>query len=345
MVRRLKADLRRLGEAFPERMVEPIPIAGLPGRRARARSLAPARRLRRAAQGAHRQAAARRRRRWRSSPSSACSSGCCRRSPAFARTLKAHRKTLQRLLDGEQAAGRVGRGAGLRRRQHDGEAPRSSALEDDERRGRRSTPTRTPPPRPRRSSAPPTRQRPTCARSSPRSTRCWRSPRTLRAEPDARVRWLVDWIKANLLVRHELERPPADHLHRVGGHAALARAAAAGSARRHRSRRRAHRASSPAPPAQDRREEVKRAFNADPAQGAAAHPDLHRCRARGHQPADPLLRPHPFRPAVEPVAPRAAQRPHRPQAAAGQAGRSAATSATSSARPTSCSRRWCARPR
>ena len=30
MVRRLKADLRRLGEAFPERKVEPIPIAGLP---------------------------------------------------------------------------------------------------------------------------------------------------------------------------------------------------------------------------------------------------------------------------------------------------------------------------
>src|SRR6202035_109420 len=30
MVRRLKADLRRLGEAFPERKVEAIPIAGLP---------------------------------------------------------------------------------------------------------------------------------------------------------------------------------------------------------------------------------------------------------------------------------------------------------------------------
>ena len=30
MVRRLKADLRRLGEAFPERIVEPIRIAGLP---------------------------------------------------------------------------------------------------------------------------------------------------------------------------------------------------------------------------------------------------------------------------------------------------------------------------
>src|SRR5258708_25538207 len=30
MVRRLKADLRRLGEAFPERIVEAIRISGLP---------------------------------------------------------------------------------------------------------------------------------------------------------------------------------------------------------------------------------------------------------------------------------------------------------------------------
>jgi hypothetical protein len=30
MVRRLKSDLRRLGEAFPERKVETISIAGLP---------------------------------------------------------------------------------------------------------------------------------------------------------------------------------------------------------------------------------------------------------------------------------------------------------------------------
>jgi hypothetical protein len=30
MVRRLKSDLRRLGEAFPERRIEAIPISGLP---------------------------------------------------------------------------------------------------------------------------------------------------------------------------------------------------------------------------------------------------------------------------------------------------------------------------
>ena len=33
VVRRLKADLRRIGEAFPERRIEPIAIAGLPRRR------------------------------------------------------------------------------------------------------------------------------------------------------------------------------------------------------------------------------------------------------------------------------------------------------------------------
>jgi hypothetical protein len=30
MVRRLKSDLRRLGEAFPERVIDPISIADLP---------------------------------------------------------------------------------------------------------------------------------------------------------------------------------------------------------------------------------------------------------------------------------------------------------------------------
>ena len=45
--------------------------------------------------------------------------------------------------------------------------------------------------------------------------------------PDARVHWLVDWIKANLLSGDRLEQPPPDHLHRIGGHAALAGAAAA----------------------------------------------------------------------------------------------------------------------
>jgi hypothetical protein len=49
MVRRIKTDLRRLGEAFPERRVERIVIANLPADGARARSLAAACRLRRPA--------------------------------------------------------------------------------------------------------------------------------------------------------------------------------------------------------------------------------------------------------------------------------------------------------
>ena len=76
--------------------------------------------------------------------------------------------------------------------------------------------------------------------------------------------WLVDWIRAQHARRRRLERAPADHLHRMGGHAALARAAAARSARGHRPRRRAHRHLHRRH-RQDGARSVKRAFNADPA--------------------------------------------------------------------------------
>ncbi len=80
MVRRLKADLRRLGEAFPERIVEPVRIAGLPED---APELELARRL--AAYGELRMkrigACPARRLRWRSSPLSGCSNGCFHPSP------------------------------------------------------------------------------------------------------------------------------------------------------------------------------------------------------------------------------------------------------------------------
>jgi len=55
MGRRLKADLHRLGEAFPERVVEAISIDGLP-EDAPELVLAPARHLWRAAHEAHREA-------------------------------------------------------------------------------------------------------------------------------------------------------------------------------------------------------------------------------------------------------------------------------------------------
>jgi hypothetical protein len=105
MVRRLKADLRRLGEAFPERIVEAIRIAGLPED---APELELARRL--AAYGELRL------KRINTLPSQKASMaklafvGLQQRLlssiAAFARTLKLHRATLQRVLDGEEA-GRV----------------------------------------------------------------------------------------------------------------------------------------------------------------------------------------------------------------------------------------------
>ena len=105
MVRRLKADLRRLGEAFPERIVEAVRIEGLPQD---APELELARRL--AAYGELRM------KRIVALPSEKASMaklafvGLQQRLlssvAAFARTLKVHRATLKRVLDGDEA-GRV----------------------------------------------------------------------------------------------------------------------------------------------------------------------------------------------------------------------------------------------
>ena len=104
MVRRLKTDLRRLGEAFPERKVEAIPIADLPGdapdlvlwRKLAAYGGLRARRI--ATLPAHKKALAK-----------LAFVGLQQRLlssiAAFARTLKAHRKTMQRVVDGEDAQG------------------------------------------------------------------------------------------------------------------------------------------------------------------------------------------------------------------------------------------------
>ncbi len=102
MVRRLKADLRRLGEAFPERIIEAVRIAGLPED---APELELARKL--AAYGEMRM------RRIANLPTQKASMaklafvGLQQRLlssiAAFARTLKVHRTTLQRMLDGEEA--------------------------------------------------------------------------------------------------------------------------------------------------------------------------------------------------------------------------------------------------
>jgi uncharacterized protein YukE len=103
MVRRLKADLRRLGEAFPERVIEPISIDGLPGD---APELALARllvtygelRMKRIAKLSNQKAAL----------AKLAFVGLQQRLlssvAAFARTLKTHRATLQKVLDGEEVA-------------------------------------------------------------------------------------------------------------------------------------------------------------------------------------------------------------------------------------------------
>lgn len=104
MVRRLKADLRRLGEAFPERKVEAVRISGLANdapelvlwHQLAAYGELRARRI--AMLPAHKKALAK-----------LAFVGLQQRLlssiAAFVRTLRAHRKTLQRVVDGEEAQG------------------------------------------------------------------------------------------------------------------------------------------------------------------------------------------------------------------------------------------------
>jgi ERCC4-related helicase len=101
MVRRLKADLRRIGEAFPERKVEPVIIRGLPEN---APELELWRRL--SAYGEMRRDRLARLPAYKAALAKLAFIGLQQRLlssiPAFLRTLKAHKKTLQRLIEGEQ---------------------------------------------------------------------------------------------------------------------------------------------------------------------------------------------------------------------------------------------------
>lgn len=103
MVRRLKADLRRLGEAFPERVIEPISIDGLPED---APELALARLL--AAYGELRMKRIAKLSSQKAALAKLAFVGLQQRLlssiAAFARTLKTHRVTLQKVLDGEEVA-------------------------------------------------------------------------------------------------------------------------------------------------------------------------------------------------------------------------------------------------
>jgi ERCC4-related helicase len=104
MVRRLKADLRRLGEAFPERNVEAVPIADLPDD---APELVLWRKL--AAYGDLRKRRIARLPAHKAALAKLALVGLQQRLlssiAAFLRTLKAHRKTLQRPVDGEVTQG------------------------------------------------------------------------------------------------------------------------------------------------------------------------------------------------------------------------------------------------
>lgn len=105
MVRRLKADLRRLGEAFPERIIEAVRIGDLPEDTT---ELALARQL--AAYGELRMTRIANLPTQKAALAKLAFVGLQQRLlssvAAFARTLKVHRATLQRMVDGE-AAGSV----------------------------------------------------------------------------------------------------------------------------------------------------------------------------------------------------------------------------------------------
>ena len=196
MVRRLKADLRRLGEAFPERIVEAIPIAGLPED---APELELARRL-----AAYDEL---RKKRIECLPGQKAALaklafvGLQQRLlssiAAFARTMKVHRATLQRVLDGDQAA-RVAAAA-----QAFVEAPASEdcaelGLEDESaERAIDADDDAT-------AEAASALGAIDAAQNDLRTELAAVDEMLALAErhasrPDARVHWLVDWIKANML--------------------------------------------------------------------------------------------------------------------------------------------------
>ena len=222
MVRRLKADLRRLGEAFPERIIEAVRIDGLPEDTP---ELALARQL--AAYGEMRM------RRIANLPTQKASMaklafvGLQQRLlssvAAFARTLKVHRKGLQRMLDGEEAGfGRPPRPKRLSRRRG-GDDSAELDLEDAEAEKTASTP-RTMQPCRRRDGHRRCRR---CQRRHARRTCCGRrhvghsrAVRVAGRRPGALVDRLDQREPSD---QSKLESPASHHFHRIRRHAAVAR--------------------------------------------------------------------------------------------------------------------------
>jgi len=196
MVRRLKADLRRLNQEFPERKVEAIRIAGLPDNAA---ELVLWRRL--AAYGDLRK------QRLSSLPANKVALaklafvGLQQRllssTAAFLRTLKAHRKTLQRLVDGDTtdsipaAAQAFVDGSTTDKAEDLGledEGAEQAIEADDEAAAEAATVVGT-------ASASTADLRKELAAVDEMLAIAEREA----LRPDARVRWLVQWINANLL--------------------------------------------------------------------------------------------------------------------------------------------------
>jgi superfamily II DNA or RNA helicase len=196
MVRRLKADLRRLGEAFPERIIEAVHLAGLPedtpelelaGRLAAYGEL----RMKRIANLPSQKA----------SMAKLAFVGLQQRLlssiAAFARTLKVHRATLQRMLDGEEA-GLVAAAALAYVEGPTSEDSAELGLEDDKAEKTIDADDDA------------TAEAASALGAAGAAKGDLRTELTVVDEmlviaerhasrPDARVRWLVEWIKANLL--------------------------------------------------------------------------------------------------------------------------------------------------
>jgi SNF2 family DNA or RNA helicase len=196
MVRRLKSDLRRLNQEFPERMVETIPIAGLPEDAPeldlwrRLAAYGDLRKQRIAKLPAHKAALAK-----------LAFVGLQQRLlssiAAFLRTLKAHRNALQRLIDeappqGIAAAAQAFVDGSTTDKaddlELDGEAAEAAIEVDDEATAEAATLLGA-----ENAAASDLRKE----LAAVDAMLAIAEPEALR--PDTRVRWLVQWIKANLL--------------------------------------------------------------------------------------------------------------------------------------------------
>lgn len=200
IVRRLKADLRQLGESFPERVVEPIVLAGLPESTPElvlARKLADYEDLReRRISELPRSEAAQARLIFSGLQQRLLSSVA-----AFAKTLSVHRRTLDKLLHRAESAGKGVKDAGEAFARSGGELE-EQALESDEADAENLIDA----------DEEAAAEQASLLGAVGAETAALRSELAAvddmlaiaegtAARPDTRVRWLVDWIHAELLDR------------------------------------------------------------------------------------------------------------------------------------------------